>query len=73
MVRLIKTSAAPFLLAVAACILLLAVVGCTPPQSQVQMSGEDMATTGEVVQEITIPVLDSAAPSRTETATLAMG
>jgi len=73
MVRLIHSPAAPFVLVAAVCILLLAVAACVPPQPQGWVSEEDMGTTGELVQEITIPKLDSAAPSRTETATFALG
>jgi len=72
-VDLIKTSAAPLLLVAAACVLVLALAGCVPAQPQAQMSGEDMATTVELVQGITIPKLDGAAPGRTETATFALG
>ncbi|HUW11026.1 MAG TPA: hypothetical protein VM537_14945 [Anaerolineae bacterium] len=73
MVRLIHSPAAPFVLLAVVCILLLAVAACVPPQPQGRVSEEDMATTRDLVKNITIPKLDGAAPSQTETATFALG
>jgi len=73
MVRRVKSSAAVLLLLAAACFFVLLLAGCVPPQPQAEESDEDMPTTRELVQEITIPSLDGAAPDRTETATFALG
>jgi len=71
------TAPIPLLVAGAAILLLvLAVAGCTPPQGHLADSGwkdEDMKATRDIVQEITIPPLDAAAPTQTETATFALG
>jgi hypothetical protein len=61
------------LLTAVICIPVLTTVGCAPPQPQPQVSEEKTEATREIVQEVTIPALDAAAPSRTETATFALG
>jgi hypothetical protein len=78
MTDLIKTQAPASLALAGACILVLVltVAGCLPPRGQPQPSrerNEELTATRDRVQEITIPPLDAAAPTETETATFALG
>jgi hypothetical protein len=52
---------------------MLSAAGCVAPQPQPFVNRENKESTGEIVQEIRIPGLDAAAPSRIETATFALG
>ena len=78
MTDLIKTQAPASLALAGACILVLVLTmtGCLPPRGQPQPSqerNEELTATRDRVLEITIPPLDAAAPTETETATFALG
>jgi hypothetical protein len=62
--------------AAAIVVLVLTGTGCLSRRVQVpegRQNSEDVTAARDVVQEVTIPPLDAAAPVQTETATFALG